>query len=183
MLRARACVLGVVCLLITALGAVAVADRAGLAQGGRVYTVAQVFALLQHNPKAWVGRTVLIRGVLWRQMAECRRPGGCAFPPGLGLKCATPMRCKFAIWSFIAGANGLDLEAGRWLYVPYKPDERATLKPIFMTLSGIPGVGPLIADYGFTQVFKVRLLKPAQCPPTTYGSDSGVPCAFDAKWA
>ena len=47
---------------------------------GAVYTVAQVRAGLARNPRAWVGRTILVRGLVIR----CRLVEGCvALPPGI----------------------------------------------------------------------------------------------------
>ncbi len=47
---------------------------------GAVYTVAQVRAGLARNPRAWVGRTILVRGLVMR----CRLVEGCvALPPGI----------------------------------------------------------------------------------------------------
>ncbi len=47
---------------------------------GAVYTVARVRAGLARNPQAWVGRTILVRGLVIR----CRLVEGCiALPPGI----------------------------------------------------------------------------------------------------
>jgi len=47
---------------------------------GAVYTVAQARAGLARNPRAWVGRTILVRALVIR----CRLVEGCvALPPGI----------------------------------------------------------------------------------------------------
>jgi len=70
-------------LLTVALAAVIVAGVAVVtrpAPASTVYTVAQVRAGLAHNPGAWIGHTVLVRGVIMR----CLRVEGCdAIPQGI----------------------------------------------------------------------------------------------------
>jgi len=45
-----------------------------------VYTVAQARAGLARNPRAWIGRTILVRGLV----IQCRLVEGCvALPPGI----------------------------------------------------------------------------------------------------
>lgn len=45
-----------------------------------VYTVAQTRAGLARNPRAWIGRTILVRGLV----IQCRLVEGCvALPPGI----------------------------------------------------------------------------------------------------
>lgn len=65
-------------LLAAVAAAVAVATRS--APAVTVYTVAQVRARLARDPGAWIGHTVLVRGLVMR----CQRVEGCSvIPPGI----------------------------------------------------------------------------------------------------
>ncbi|MDQ2827476.1 MAG: hypothetical protein M3Y74_00275 [Chloroflexota bacterium] len=60
--------------------AIIIATERRLTSAGAVYTVARVRAGLARNPQAWVGRTILVRGLVIR----CRLVEGCiALPPGI----------------------------------------------------------------------------------------------------
>jgi hypothetical protein len=74
-----------------------------LADSGPTYTVAQVQAGLLHNPRAWVGRTVLVHGLLYRDsyMGSCPASASCPYmppvlaDPGAGTANAIPVYQRF----------------------------------------------------------------------------------------
>src|SRR5438445_5160042 len=67
-------------LIIAAGGAGVISVARSRVAPDRVYTVAQVRAALTHSPRAWVGRTVLVRGTMVVMIFAC--PYG-----GDGFKC------------------------------------------------------------------------------------------------
>lgn len=61
--------LAIIVAVVIASGLVRAADSP--VQSGRVYTVAQVRAMMARNPSEWVGRTVLVRGTATETVLAC----------------------------------------------------------------------------------------------------------------
>jgi hypothetical protein len=80
---------------------------------GQVYTVAQVAAGLRHNPRTWVGRTVLVRGAFTAvaygsvRSASGYGQGSC----GIGGTCAMGLPTDVALHSFLVGPTPRSLPA------------------------------------------------------------------------
>jgi hypothetical protein len=102
-----------------------------LAASGPTYTVAQVQAGLLHNPRAWLGRTVLVHGVLYRGFC----PAG-AFCPYMPPVLADP------------GAGTANAILVYWRFT----------NPMVGFLETLPLVGPLIDRHlGGVGVYRVQL--------------------------
>ncbi len=84
--RRAAAILGVVVGMALLAGLVAAVAKRPSSPAGPVYTVAQVRAALARQPAAWVGRTVLVRGIAILSFWPIGSAGGssvpCALPPG-----------------------------------------------------------------------------------------------------
>src|SRR5579864_4507850 len=106
---------------------------------GTVYTVAQVEAGLQHHPRTWVGRTVLIRGLL----RYCPPASLCPAEPALLDPDAGPND------GLLAYANGTS-----WLISILEKLPFADRLPFFSS--------PLVHRFGGLGVYRVRLQPPAQ---------------------
>jgi hypothetical protein len=113
------------------------------------YSVAQVQAGLLHNPRAWVGRTVLVHGVLYRgsYMGSCPVSASCPYrPPVLA-----------------------DLGAGTANTIPVYG--RFT-NPVVGLLETLPLIGPLVDRHlGGVDLYRVQLQRAIQSRcgyPTCY---------------
>jgi hypothetical protein len=72
--------IGLVLAALTLAVAIIIATEHRLTSAGAIYTVARVRAGLARTPQAWIGRTILVRGLVIR----CRLVEGCvALPPGI----------------------------------------------------------------------------------------------------
>jgi hypothetical protein len=100
------------------------------------YTVAQVQAGLLHNPRAWVGRTVLVHGVLYT--AFCPAGAFCPYmPPVLADPGAGTANAILVYWRFT--------------------------NPVVGFLETLPLVGPLIDRHlGGVGVYRVQLQRAIQ---------------------
>ena len=111
----------------------------------RVYTVAQVRAGLARNPRAWVGRTVLVHGTLVVMAFACPDVGG--------FKC-TPIQ-----W------EELDPDAPGPQPLILAP---APASPLLALVHRIPLVGPLMPWPQPLRegpgVYRVQLRAPSHCP-------------------
>src|SRR5205085_6895741 len=71
--------------------AVAVAHTVGAA--GVVYTVAEVRATLAHDPRAWVGRALLVRGTVVNTVVAPGCPAGASCPAPIVRSCPAGLFC------------------------------------------------------------------------------------------
>jgi hypothetical protein len=138
----------------------------------QAYTVAEVQAGLQHQPQAWSGRTVRVRGWLagWASTACVRTP--------TGLKCRGAREIVIApVWP-PNGANDpmtanliVLLRAG----APLPPGLDRPDIPLFL-LSGLHALLPTAFPRSGSMLFRVRLRAAHTCPRLV-GMGPGPPCA------
>jgi hypothetical protein len=109
-----------------------------LADSGPTYTVAQVQAGLRHNPRAWVGRTVLVHGGLYT-----------AFCPA-GAMC--PLRPRVLADPDVGTTNAIPVY---WRFT----------NPIVGFLETLPLVGPLVNRHlGGVGLYRVQLQRACGYP-------------------
>ena len=134
--------------------------RPGFPAVETVYTAAQVRAGLRHNPRAWVGHTVLIRGLL------ATASGASATPS------VPPIAVLIDVPRLPRGVSALQLRILVYDYYGITAQPTTTLllrpappDPLLTLLRQIPGVKGLLPlserlDGGEVRVYRVVLLPP-----------------------
>jgi hypothetical protein len=122
---------------------------------GPVYSVAELRARLVHDPSAWVGHVVLVRGTV----------SGCGLgrlcPPIMAVQCATPVPCRPI---GLPGMMLVDQPTASWLRG--LPAQLGAQNPQLAFLRRLPLVSrvvppPQVVRWGIPAVYRVQL-QPAQ---------------------
>ena len=114
----------------------------GVGAFGPVYTVSELRAGLAHNPHAWLGRTVLVRGV------------ALGLGLGLGLSCPSNASCVFA-WPALVDADATGPHSVLPLSIGPANPLLALLRRLSLVGRLVPG--PQLLRWGRPAIYRVQV--------------------------
>jgi hypothetical protein len=143
--------IGLLCLVVVAAGAVAVVGRVG--PSPRVYAVDEVQAGLNQQPRLWAGRTILVRG--W---STSWGGTGCPAPPH-NSPVSSPLSCGVA-WLMLTPTFPYAGSAPFPVLLPRTgPDPTHLDLPLSvgMGLHALPIVGPTLFRWSGSRTLRIKL--------------------------
>lgn len=153
------------------IGLIGIKAGLGAPSAGTVYTPAQLAVLRQQNPRAWNGRTVLVRGWLVHTGPSCPTPVRCTYPGWMINRnpCPHSSRCAYASVDMIGTIIqhvGWDFKSELVVPASHAAQPFPTVNQIVLNIfGGLPFVDEHVHDGG--SIYRIRLLPQAICKGPT----------------